>query len=154
MSIVNLSLSLSSVWGKVWPILFAILFFGVIIALHEFVHFITAKLFKIRVNEFSIGMGPALFKKQKDETQYSLRLLPIGGFVALEGEDTASDDPRAFSNAKSWKRFIVIAAGATLNVILGLVLIGMMLISDAQVPTTEVSDISSQMQPSLCLIDI
>lgn len=145
MSIVNLSLSLSSVWGKVWPILFAILFFGVIIALHEFGHFITAKLFKIKVNEFSIGMGPALFKKTKGETKYSLRALPIGGFVALEGEDTASDDPHAFSNAKAWKRFIVIAAGATLNVILGLLLIGIMLASDAQVPTNEVSDVSTQM---------
>ena len=68
-------------------ILVAILMFGVLIAVHEFGHFITAKLFGIRVNEFSIGMGPALFKREKGETLYSLRLLPIGGYCAMEGED-------------------------------------------------------------------
>lgn len=140
-----LSLSVSSVWGKVWPILFAILFFGIIIALHEFGHFSTAKLFKIKVNEFSIGMGPAIFKKQKGETKYALRLLPIGGFVSLEGEDEVSDDPRAFGNQKAWKRFIVIAAGAVLNIILGLVLIGVMLSLSGSIPTTTVSDVSKNM---------
>ena len=73
-------------------ILVAILMFGVLIAVHEFGHFITAKLFGIRVNEFSIGMGPALFKREKGETLYSLRLLPIGGYCAMEGEDEESDD--------------------------------------------------------------
>lgn len=140
-----LSVTASSVWGKVWPILFAILFFGIIIALHEFGHFSTAKLFKIKVNEFSIGMGPALFKKQQGETLYALRLLPIGGFVSLEGEDEASDDPHAFGNQKAWKRFIVIAAGATLNIILGLVLIGIMLAMSGAVPTTVVSDVTENM---------
>ena len=137
-----LSISLSSVWGKIWPILFAILFFGVIIALHEFGHFFTAKLFRIKVNEFAIGMGPALFKKQKGETLYALRLLPIGGFVSLEGEDEASDDPRAFGNQKAWKRFIVIAAGATLNIILGIILMCVCLGISGYVPTTEVTDVS------------
>lgn len=140
-----LSISASAVWGKVWPILFAILFFGVIIALHEFGHFSTAKLFKIKVNEFSIGMGPAILKKHKGETLYALRLLPIGGFVSLEGEDEASDDPRAFGNQKAWKRFIVIAAGAILNIILGLVLIGIMLGISGSVPTTVVSDVTENM---------
>lgn len=140
-----LSISASAVWGKVWPILFAILFFGVIIALHEFGHFSTAKLFKIKVNEFSIGMGPAILKKQKGETLYALRLLPIGGFVSLEGEDEVSDDPRAFGNQKAWKRFIVIAAGATLNILLGLILIGVMLGISGSVPTTKVSDVTEDM---------
>lgn len=140
-----LSVSAASIWGKVWPILFAILFFGIIIALHEFGHFSTAKLFKIKVNEFSIGMGPALFKRQKGETLYALRLLPIGGFVSLEGEDEASDDPRAFGNQKAWKRFIVIAAGAVLNIILGLVLIGIMLSISGYVSTTVVSDVTENM---------
>lgn len=140
-----LSVSAASVWGKVWPILFAILFFGIIIALHEFGHFSTAKLFKIKVNEFSIGMGPAFFKKQKGETLYALRLLPIGGFVSLEGEDEVSDDPRAFGNQKAWKRFIVIAAGATLNIILGLVLIAVMLTMSGAVPNTVVSDVTEGM---------
>ncbi len=140
-----LSISAAAVWGKVWPILFAILFFGVIIALHEFGHFSTAKLFKIKVNEFSIGMGPAILKKQKGETLYALRLLPIGGFVSLEGEDETSDDPRAFGNQKAWKRFIVIAAGATLNILLGLVLIAIMLGISGSVPTTTVSDVTEDM---------
>lgn len=140
-----LSVSAASIWGKVWPILFAILFFGIIIALHEFGHFSTAKLFRIKVNEFSIGMGPAIFKKQKGETLYALRLLPIGGFVSLEGEDEVSEDPHAFGNQKAWKRFIVIAAGATLNIILGLVLIGIMLSMSGTVPTTVVSDVTENM---------
>lgn len=140
-----LSISVSSIWGKVWPILFAILFFGIIISLHEFGHFITAKIFGVKVNEFAIGMGPALFKKKKGETLYALRLLPIGGFVSLEGEDETSDDPRAFGNQKAWKRFIVIAAGATLNIVLGIVLIAIMLGISGNVPTTEVSDVSDGM---------
>ncbi len=140
-----LSVSAAAIWGKVWPILFAILFFGIIIALHEFGHFSTAKLFKIKVNEFSIGMGPAVFKRQKGETLYALRILPIGGFVSLEGEDEASDDPRAFGNQKAWKRFIVIAAGAVLNIILGLVLIGIMLSISGYISTTVVSDVTENM---------
>lgn len=140
-----LSISATSVWGKVWPILFAILFFGIIIALHEFGHFSTAKLFKIKVNEFSIGMGPAFFKKKKGETLYALRLLPIGGFVSLEGEDEVSDDPRAFGNQKAWMRFIVVAAGAVLNIILGLILVSVMLGISGKVPTTTVSDVSENM---------
>ena len=128
----TLALTVGTVWGKVWPILFAILFFGIIIALHEFGHFITAKIFGIKVNEFAIGMGPTLLKKVKGETQYSLRLFPVGGFVSLEGEDEDSADSRAFGNQKAWKRFIVIAAGATLNVILGLVLMGVVLGMDGR----------------------
>ena len=142
----TLAVDFGAVWGKVWPILFAILFFGIIIALHEFGHFITAKLFGVKVNEYSIGMGPALFKRKKGETQYALRLLPIGGYVSLEGEDETSEDPRAFGNQKAWKRFIVIAAGATVNVLLGLVLICVMLGADGELPTNVVSDVSSQME--------
>lgn len=145
MTIFSATISIGAVWGKIWPILFAIVFFGVIIALHEFGHFITAKLFGIRVNEYSIGMGPALLKKKKGETQYSLRLLPIGGYVSLEGEDEVSEDPRAFGNQKAWKRFIVIAAGATLNVILGLLLICVMIGMDGETPSNVVSGVSTHM---------
>ena len=146
MVISSLAISVGAIWAKVWPVLFAILFFGVIIALHESGHFLTAKLFKIRVNEFSIGMGPTLLKRKKGETQYSLRLLPIGGFVALEGEDEVSEDPRAFGNQKAWKRFIVIAAGATINIILGLLLICVMIGIDGETPSTEVSGVSARME--------
>ena len=144
-SVTTLSVSIGSIWGKVWPILFAILFFGVIIALHEFGHFITAKIFKIQINEYSIGMGPAILKRKKGETQYSWRLFPIGGFVSMEGEDEESENPRAFNNQKAWKRFIVVAAGATVNIILGLLLTCVMLGADGEVPTRVVSDVSDRM---------
>ena len=88
----------SAVWGKVWPILLAVLFFGFIIVFHELGHFIFAKLFKVQVNEFAMGMGPTLFKFKKGETKYALRLFPIGGFVSMEGEDDESENERVFCN--------------------------------------------------------
>lgn len=117
----------AAVWGKVWPILLAILFFGFIIMFHELGHFLFAKLFNVQVNEFSLGMGPAIFKKKKGETQYSVRLLPIGGFVSMEGEDEESENERAFCNVKAWKRFIVIAAGGVVNLIMGVIVVAVML---------------------------
>ena len=106
----------------VFYILLAILLFGVLILVHEFGHFITAKLFGIQVNEFSLFMGPAIWKKQKGETLYSIRCIPIGGYCAMEGEDEDSENPRAFTNAKVWQRFLVLIAGAVMNLVLGLVL--------------------------------
>lgn len=99
-----------------------IIIFLVLISLHEFGHFIMSKLSGVRVIEFSIGMGPAIFKKQGAETLYSLRIFPVGGYCKLEGEDEETDDPKAFCNQKLYKRFLVVAAGAILNVILGFVL--------------------------------
>ena len=103
-----MELTLLSIWStvsvKVIPIAIAILFFGLIILIHEFGHFIFAKLFGVKVNEFAIGMGPTILKKQGKETKYALRLLPIGGFVAMEGESESSDDERAYCNQKIWKR--------------------------------------------------
>ena len=105
-------------------ILFAILIFGVLIAVHEWGHFIAARLCGVRVLEFSLGMGPLLWKKEsKKGTLLSLRALPIGGFCAMEGEDTASDDPAAFGNAAPWKRLLILVAGAAMNFILGLLLV-------------------------------
>lgn len=104
-------------------ILAAILGFGIIIMIHEAGHFFVAKKCGIRVLEFSIGMGPAIISKQKGETKYSLRLLPIGGYCAMEGEDENSDDPRAFRKQAVWKRMLVTVAGATMNLILGFFLI-------------------------------
>ena len=101
----------------------AIIAFGLLIALHELGHFATAKAFRVRVNEFSIGMGPALLKKQGKETLYALRLLPIGGYCAMEGEDGESDDPRAFVNAKTWKKLIILAAGALSNFLIGFLVV-------------------------------
>ena len=83
--------------ARILYILLAILLFGVLIAIHEFGHFITAKLLKVKVNEYSIGMGPALWSRQKGETLYSLRAFPIGGYCAMEGEDEDTGDPRSMA---------------------------------------------------------
>lgn len=99
-----------------------IIIFLVLISLHEFGHFIMSKLSGVRVIEFSIGMGPAIFKKQGKETLYSVRIFPVGGYCKLDGEDEQNDDPKAFCNQKLYKRFLVVAAGAILNIILGFVL--------------------------------
>lgn len=104
-------------------ILIAILAFGILIAIHEGGHFAAAKLLGVKVNEFAIGMGPALLKKQGKETLYSLRLLPIGGYCAMEGEDEESPDPRAFTSAKWWKRVIILCAGSFMNLLLGFVIV-------------------------------
>jgi len=107
-------------------ILLAILIFGVLIGIHEFGHFTAAKLCGVRVEEFAIGMGPVLWKKQRGETQYSLRAVPVGGFCAMAGEDEASDDPRAFTNQSAWKRILILAAGAFMNFVMGLVIIAIL----------------------------
>ena len=104
-------------------ILFAVLIFGILIAVHEFGHFSVAKLCGVKVNEFSIGMGPALWKKQKGETLYSLRAVPLGGYCAMEGEDEDSGDPRAFVVQPAWKRILILCAGSFNNFLLGLMVI-------------------------------
>ncbi|MBQ6845913.1 MAG: site-2 protease family protein [Oscillospiraceae bacterium] len=90
-----------------------------LVAIHEFGHFITAKLSGVKVNEFSIGMGPAIFKKQKGETLYSLRIFPFGGYCAMEGEDKESQDPRAFGSAHILKRILIVVAGSLMNLLMG-----------------------------------
>ena len=103
-------------------IIYAILIFCFLIFVHELGHFIVAKLCGVKVNEFAIGMGPAFFKRQKGETQYSLRVFPIGGFCAMEGEDEDSDDERAFNNQPAWQRALVLAAGSFMNLLTAVVL--------------------------------
>lgn len=120
-------MSVSELWGKAWPILIAVLFFGLLIFFHELGHFTFAKLFKVQVNEFAMGMGPTLFKFKKGETKYALRLFPIGGFVSMEGEDEESENERAFCNKPAWQRFIIIAAGGTVNLIMGVLIVALML---------------------------
>lgn len=102
-------------------IILIILVFGVIVFFHEFGHFIVAKLNKIAVTEFSIGMGPAIFSVQKKETKYSLRILPLGGYCLMMGEDEESDDENAFGNKPIWARVLVIAAGPVFNFILAFI---------------------------------
>ena len=107
-------------------ILIAILLFGVLITVHEAGHFTAAKLCGVRVNEFAVGMGPAIIKKRKGETDYSLRCIPIGGFCSMAGEDEESDDPRAFTNQPAWKRLIILVAGSFMNFLLGMLIIAIL----------------------------
>lgn len=118
-------------------IILAVIMFGVLIFVHELGHFMTAKLFGIRVHEFAIGMGPAIFKKTRGETKYAIRCLPIGGFVSLEGEDTPSDDERAFCNKPAYARLLVLVAGAAMNVLLGFLIFVVIysFVGRVQVPT-------------------
>ena len=105
-------------------ILLAVVIFGALIGVHEWGHFIAARLCGVRVLEYSMGMGPLLWQKEsKKGTLISLRALPIGGYCSMEGEDEGSDDPAAFTNAAVWKRFIILAAGAFMNFVVGVMLV-------------------------------
>ena len=126
---------------NVFTIILAILSFLVIITIHEFGHFITAKLFKVGVPEFSIGFGPEIFKKKKGETQYSVRLLPLGGFVRLEGEDEESSSESALGNKPVWQRMIIVAAGATLNILLGLLVYTVLYSQVSEMPLLKVDEV-------------
>lgn len=129
--------------GGIWTIVCSILVFALMIAIHEFGHFGAAKLFNIRVNQFAIGMGPTIWKKQRGDTLYSLRAIPMGGFCQMEGEDEESDDERSFSKAAWYKRFIVVIAGATLNILLGFILFLSIQSSLPSVNTTVISDFTA-----------
>lgn len=131
-------IKITSVLTTIALILIGVLLFELIIFIHEFGHFITAKKSGIKVNEFSLGMGPKIFSFGKGETKYSLRIFPIGGFCAMEGEDEESPEPRAFNNAKVWKRMIVIIAGAVMNIILGFVLMFVVVVQQDAYSSTEV----------------
>ncbi len=120
-------------------ILSALLVLDVLVMIHEFGHFIVAKLCGVKVNEFAIGMGPKLLKWGKGETLYTIRALPIGGFCAMEGEDegaptpaalggnsdreTDKDETRSFAHKKVWQRVLIVIAGAAMNLILGYLLL-------------------------------
>ena len=106
--------------------LVAVFIFGFLVAIHEVGHFLAARLCGVRVNEFSIGMGPCLWHRETDETQYSIRLLPIGGFCALEGQDEDSGDRRSFTCQSFWKKFVILSAGSFMNLLAGMIIIAML----------------------------
>lgn len=126
--------------NSVIDIAIALLVFGILVAIHEFGHFSVAKLSGIKVNKFAIGMGPRLIKFTKGETEYSLRLFPIGGFCAMEGEDDDSSDPRAFRNKSVPKRIAVVVAGAVMNLILGFIVCIIMTCVMDRIPTLKISE--------------
>ncbi len=126
----------------VLAIILAILIFSVLIFIHEFGHFIAAKLSGVQVNEFAMFMGPAIVKWQRGETQYSIRCIPIGGYCAMEGEDEDTDNPRSFQKAAWWKRLIILVAGSFMNFLAGVLIVAVVLFNqpyfvNPQVATVE-----------------
>ncbi|HHW70180.1 MAG TPA: PDZ domain-containing protein [Clostridiales bacterium] len=107
-------------------IIIALIVLSVIIMVHEFGHFMTGKMVGIYAEEFSIGMGPRLLKYEGKDTVYSLRALPIGGYVKFLGEDDNSNDPRAFNNVAVWKRCLVVVSGALMNFVFAIILLSIL----------------------------
>lgn len=135
----------------------AIFLFLLIIAFHEFGHFITAKMSGVQVNEFAIGMGPTLFKIKKGETLYSFRLFPIGGYCSMEGENEESDNKRAFVNKSVSKRILIVAAGSIMNIILAIIFMMVILAQEdcfASTKITKFSDDSVTSQYGLQVGDV
>lgn len=94
---------------------------GFLVFIHEGGHFLIAKICNVKVNEFAIGFGPTIWSKQGKETKYAIRGIPLGGFVSMEGEDEESEHERSYSNASVWKRIAIVAAGALVNIIFGII---------------------------------
>ncbi len=122
-------------------IIYALIMFCILVLVHEGGHFIAAKSVGVKVNEFSVGMGPVLLKKMKGETQYSVRLFPIGGFCAMEGEDDESEDERSFGKRPLWAKAIIIVAGSFMNLVLTIVVLAGIVLYIG-VPTTTIDGFS------------
>lgn len=151
-----IQIKISEIWGAVWPYLTAILLFLILIVIHEFGHFIAAKLLGVKVNEFAVGFGPRLFGFQGKETKYSFNLVPLGGFCSMEGEDENSQDSRAFCNKAAWRRFLIVVMGATFNLIFGLILVAIILAPQKMFASTVIAEFSENattQQSGLCVDD-
>lgn len=114
---------------------------GFLIFIHELGHFTVAKLCKVRVNEFAIGFGPTIWKKQGKQTKYALRLIPLGGFVSMEGEEERSEESGSFSKASISKRIAIVAAGAVVNILFAIIVYFILMASTGTYITNEVSTI-------------
>lgn len=110
--------------NTITTIISAVLVFGFLIFIHEFGHYITARIFRVTIQEFSIGMGPRLFwfDSKKTGIRYSLAMFPIGGYVSMNGEMEETDDPNSFDKKPAWQRFIITFAGAFINLVAGLLI--------------------------------
>ncbi len=122
-------------------VIIAILIFGFLIFIHELGHYLTARFFKVGINEFALGMGPKILTKTSKKTgiAYSLRLLPIGGFVSMVGEDEDSNDENALNNKPVWQRMIIVAAGAFMNVLVGVLVVLIIVCSTKHLATNVVA---------------
>ncbi len=121
--------------------IWTVVIFCIIIAIHEFGHFITAKLSGITVHEFAIGMGPKLFGFEKSGTKYTLRVLPLGGYCAMDGENGDSTSANAFCNKSAWRRFVVLASGAAMNMVLGFLIFVFLFASAPAQPSNVIGEI-------------
>ncbi len=139
-----MGLNLSSVLNVAGTVLLTVLIFGLIIFIHELGHFLTAKATKIKVNEFALGMGPALVHFTRGETKYALRLFPIGGYVSMEGENEDSDDDRSFGHRPVWCRILVVVAGALMNLVLGFIIVLIITANQSAVASTTIAVFDSQ----------
>ena len=142
-------------------IVISILLIGLLIVIHEFGHFITAKLSGVQVNEFSIFMGPAIAKWERGGTLYSIRCIPLGGYCAMEGEDQETDSPNSFQKAAWWKRLLILIAGSLANFLAGVLLVAVLLSCQPQYGSTQVASIeswsklseSAQLQPGDTILE-
>lgn len=124
----------------VFTVLITILLFGAIIFIHELGHFTCAKLSGVTVKEFALGMGPTIFSRVSRGTKYALRLLPIGGYVSMEGEDEDSDDENAFFKKPVYKRILIVLAGAVMNMILGFVILTIVVSIQPKLGSMQIAD--------------
>ena len=122
-------------------IIIAILLFGLLIFVHELGHYITARIFNVAINEFSIGMGPKIFSwtSKKTAIVYSLRALPIGGYVSMAGEDEESDNPNAFDKKPVWQRMIITVAGSASNILIAFIVMFIIVASTPEIGSTQIS---------------
>lgn len=127
---------------------------GFLIFIHEGGHFIAARLSKVRVEEFSIGFGPKIFKKKGKETEYSLSLIPFGGYVKMTGENERSDEPNSFNNAKIVNRIFIVAAGAIVNIIFGTIVYFILSMSSGYNISTTVAKIRPEAVENISQIQI
>ena len=125
-------------------IIISILLFSLVIFIHELGHFATARWSGVKVNEFAIGMGPIIFKRKKGETLYSIRLFPIGGFCSMEGEEAESEDVNAFGKKSVYKRILIVAAGALMNIVLAFIFMMIILIQQPKFASTTIGSFADE----------
>ena len=117
-------------------VILALVLFLFLIFPHELGHFMMARAVGVKVNEFAFGMGPAVWQKQGKETLYSIRIFPVGGFCAMEGENEESDQEGAFNNKPWWAKILVLIAGAAMNVLIAAVVMSVIILISGTATTT------------------
>ena len=123
-------------------VVFAFLIFSFLIFIHEFGHFMAAKLSGVQVNEYALFMGPAIVKWRRGETQYSIRCIPIGGYCAMEGENEDTDNPRSFQKAAWWKRLIILIAGSAMNFLAGFAIFAALFLPGNEIVQPQIAEFS------------